>query len=315
MTENFRGILLMVGAMAAFAIEDMFIKWMGATVPPGQILMMLGLGGAAGFALIARLRGETLISRVFVSRAVVIRNLGELTGTFGFITAIVLTPLSSASAILQAMPLAVTLGAALFFREPVGWRRWSAIGVGFIGVLIVIRPGGAAFEPASLFALLGVAGLATRDLATRAVPHSTSSVVLSAWGFSMLIPTGGALLLLTGGANVPSAGVFGLLAGAVVLGIAGYYAITQAMRMGEVAVITPFRYTRIVFALIIGVTVFGERPDGWTLGGAALIIASGLYTLWREARLGRRRAALAAGPVSPGQVPPLRAEDSASRTP
>jgi drug/metabolite transporter (DMT)-like permease len=272
--------------------------------------MMLGVGGAAGFALLVRARGETLFSPVFFSRAVVIRNLGEITGTFGFITAIVLTPLSSASAILQAMPLAVTLGAALFFREPVGWRRWSAIGAGFVGVLMVIRPGGATFEPASLFALLGVAGLATRDLATRAVPHSTSSVVLSAWGMSMLIPTGGALLLLSGGAAMPSAGVLGLLAGAVVLGIAGYYAIAQAMRMGEVAVITPFRYTRIVFALIIGIAVFGERPDGWTLGGAALIIASGLYTLWREARLGRQRAALAAGPASPGQVPRRQADST-----
>ncbi|RBI82862.1 EamA/RhaT family transporter [Rhodosalinus halophilus] len=315
MGENLRGILLMVGAMAAFAVEDMFIKRMGAAVPPGQILMMLGAGGAAGFALLARLRGERLLSPVFFSRAVVLRNLGELTGTLGFVTAIVLTPLSSASAILQAMPLAVTLGAALVFREPVGWRRWSAILAGFLGVLIVIRPGTAGFEPASLFALLGVAGLATRDLASRAVPRSTSSVVLSAWGFSMLLPTGAILLWLSGGATVPSAGVLGLLAGAVLLGIAGYYAITQAMRMGEVAVITPFRYTRIVFALVIGVTVFGERPDAWTLGGAALIIASGLYTLWREARLGRRRGALSAGPASPGQAPPARSREAPASRP
>lgn len=304
MAENLRGILLMVGAMAAFAIEDMFVKWMGAIVPPGQILMMLGAGGAAGFALLAAMRNERLVSPIFLSRAVVLRNLGELTGTFGFVTAIVLTPLSSASAILQAMPLAVTLGAALVFREPVGWRRWSAIGAGFIGVLIVIRPGTAAFEPASLFALLGVAGLATRDLATRAVPRATSSVVLSAWGFSMLIPTGAVLLALTGGATVPSGATLGMLAGAVVLGVAGYWSLTQAMRMGEVAAITPFRYSRLVFALVIGVLVFGERPDAPTLAGAALIVGSGLYTLWREARLGRRRGAVAAGPVSPGATAP-----------
>jgi drug/metabolite transporter (DMT)-like permease len=155
---------------------------------------------------------------------------------------------------------------------------------------MVIRPGVAGFEPASLFAVMAVIGLATRDLATRAVPRAISSMQLSTYAFATLVPTG-ALLLPFGVAPVMPAGAeIRDLALALVCAVAAYYAIVAAMRVGEVAVVTPFRYTRLIFALIIGVTVFGERPDLWTLIGAGVIVASGLYTLMREARLGRRRA-------------------------
>lgn len=293
MSDNLRGMILMVAAMAGFAVEDMFIKSVSAALPTGQILSMLGLGGALIFAAIAARRGDPVLSPLFFLRPVIIRNLAEVVGTMGFVTAIVLTPLSSASAILQATPLVVTLGAALFFREAVGWRRSLAIAIGFAGVLIIIRPGMEGFRPASLFAVLGVIGLAIRDLATRAVPKSVSSMVLSAYAFAMLVPTGLVLLAFSGGGAVPSAVAFGKLAGALFVGVLAYYAIVAAMRIGEVAVVTPFRYTRLIFALILGILVFDETPDIWTLTGAALIIGSGLYTLLREIRLGRRRHATA----------------------
>jgi drug/metabolite transporter (DMT)-like permease len=186
------------------------------------------------------------------------------------------------AAIFQAMPLAVTFGAAVFLGETVGWRRWTAIFVGFLGVLVIIRPGLSGFDPASLWALLAVAGLAVRDLATRRVAASITSMQLSAWGFLSLIPLAGAMLAVTGG-PVPVTGAHvGYLAAALGFSIASYWAITAAMRRGEVSVTTPFRYSRLVFALIIGVAVFDERPDVWTLTGAALIIGSGLYTFARE---------------------------------
>ena len=203
-------------------------------------------------------------------------------------TAIVLTPLSSASAILQATPLAVTLGAALFLNEAVGWRRWSAIGIGFCGVVLVIRPGMDGFQPASLFAVQGVIGLAMRDVATRAAPAKISSLVLSAHGFAMLVPAGAVLLWISGGAVAPSPTGYGLLAAALIVGVTSYYALTLSMRLGDVAVVTPFRYVRLVFALIIGVTLFEEDPDLWTLIGAAIIILSGLYTFFRERHLSRQ---------------------------
>ena len=284
--ENLRAIALMVLSMAGFAIEDMLIKYIALEMPTGQFLMLIGAGGALIFTLMAWRQGQAVLSADFLRPTIIIRNLGEVIGTLGFVTALVLTPLSSASAILQATPLAVTLGAALFLREAVGWRRWSAILIGFCGVVAVIRPGLEGFGPASLFAVLGVIGLATRDVATRATPATISSLVLSAHGFGMLVPAGAFLLWISGGAVAPSAQGYGLLFAALIIGVSAYYALTLSMRLGDVAVVTPFRYVRLVFALFIGVTVFHEQPDAWTLGGAAIIILSGLYTFFRERQLG-----------------------------
>ena len=286
--KNLRPILLMVGSMAGFAIEDMLIKYLALEMPTGQFLMLLGGGGGLVFAVMAHRQGQQVLSADFLQPVIIIRNLGEIIGTLGFVTAIVLTPLSSASAILQATPLAVTLGAALFLNEAVGWRRWSAIGIGFCGVVLVIRPGMDGFQPASLFAVQGVIGLAMRDVATRAAPAKISSLVLSAHGFAMLVPAGAVLLWISGGAVAPSPTGYGLLAAALIVGVTSYYALTLSMRLGDVAVVTPFRYVRLVFALIIGVTLFEEDPDLWTLIGAAIIILSGLYTFFRERYLSRQ---------------------------
>ena len=286
--KNLRPILLMVGSMAGFAIEDMLIKYLALEMPTGQFLMLIGGGGGLIFAVMAHQQGQLVLSADFLQPIIIIRNLGEVIGTLGFVTAIVLTPLSSASAILQATPLAVTLGAALFLNEAVGWRRWSAIGIGFCGVVLVIRPGMDGFQPASLFAVQGVIGLAMRDVATRAAPAKISSLVLSAHGFAMLVPAGAVLLWISGGAVAPSPTGYGLLAAALIVGVTSYYALTLSMRLGDVAVVTPFRYVRLVFALIIGVTLFEEDPDLWTLIGAAIIILSGLYTFFRERYLSRQ---------------------------
>jgi len=285
--ENLRGILLMVAAMAAFAVEDMFIKRLSADLPTGQILVLIGTGGMLAFALAALRRGASLISRDFMLPPVLLRNLGELIGTVGFVTALALVPLSTASAILQATPLAVTFGAALFLRAEVGWRRWSAIFAGFAGVLMIIRPGLAGFDPNALFAVLGVVGLALRDLATRQVPARVSTLQLSAYAFAMVVLAGVFLLALDGPAHAPSPGNWRDLGLALCIGAVAYAAITTAMRLGDIAVIAPFRYTRMVFALALGAVVFGERPDTMTLGGVALIVASGIYTLLRERRLAR----------------------------
>lgn len=287
--DNIRGILLMIAAMAGFALEDMFVKRVAETLPVGQILITLGAGGAILFGLLARRRGQRLFTRALLTRPVLLRNAGEVVGTLGFVTALALTPLASASAILQATPLAVTLGAALFLGEQVGWRRWSAICVGFLGVLMVIRPGLEGFQPASLFAVQAVAGLALRDLATRATPRSVSSLQLSAYGFAMLVPVGAVLLIVGPHAQAIDGLAAFRLGGALVLGVSAYYAIVEAMRLGDVSVITPFRYSRLLFALIIAMLVFGEHPDFWTLLGAAIIIGSGLYTFARERALSYRQ--------------------------
>ncbi len=218
-------------------------------------------------------------------------------GTLCFVSAIALAPLATVSAILQATPLAVTLGAAVVLKAPVGWRRWTAILVGFAGVLLIVRPGASGVDLGAILALLAVFGLAARDLATRAVPASVSSMVLATYGFASVIPAGAILLVFSGGAVMPDRAAALTLLGALIVGVFAYYAIVAAMRVGDIAVVTPFRYTRLLFALVIGVTVFHERPDAPTLVGAAIIIATGLYTLIREARLARRQRPLSPKPA------------------
>lgn len=287
--DNTRGAMLMVAAMLAFAIEDMFIKKLAESgVPLGQLILYLGLGGALAFGIVVRARGEALLSPALLKRGVILRNIGEIVGTLGFVSAIALTPISSASAIFQANPLAVTLGAALFLGAPVGWRRWTAIGVGFAGVMMIVRPGAADFDPRSIYAVVAVVGLALRDLATRTVAREVSSMQLSAWGFAMLIPAGLFMFWLTGQAPVTFLPwQWGFMAAALLCGLLGYYSIVAASRLGDIAFVTSFRYSRMLFALIIGALFFGERPDLLTLAGAALIVGSGLYTLLRERRLTR----------------------------
>jgi len=289
--ENFRGSLLMVAAMAGFALEDMFIKSVARELPVGEVLALVGAGGALIFATLALLRRDRIFTPDLFHPAVVFRNFSELTGTILFVSAIALTPLAQASAIQQATPLAVTLGAALFLGEKVGWRRWSAIIIGLIGVIIVVRPGTEGFSALSLLAVGSVVGLAARDVVTRRVPKRITSMQLATWGFASVIPAGAALLWFRGETlHVPEPMHVAQIAGAMLFGTSAYYALVAAMRIGEVAVITPFRYTRLIFAIIIGWAVFAERPDSWTLAGGAVIVASGLYTLWRQRQLSRQAA-------------------------
>lgn len=288
MSDNLRGSLFMVLAMLGFAIEDMALKRVaGAGMPVGEILMFFGGGGCLLFGALTLMQGQ----RLWHPAVVMPRMLGkagfEVTGRLFYTLAIAFTALSSASAILQATPLVVVAGAALIFGEPVGWRRWSAILIGLVGVLVILRPGLEGFSLASLLAVLGLLGFAGRDLATRAAPKVLSNFQLGIYGFLAMVPTGAGLLLWQGGAVAPDAAQAAFLAAAVGVGVAAYWALTVAMRTGEVSVVTPFRYTRLVFALILGVLVFDERPDVATLAGSAIVVAAGLYTLIRARRLAR----------------------------
>lgn len=284
--DNFRGAAFMVLSMLLFALEDMLIKLMATSLPIGQIVGMLGAGSSVILACMLMWQRQPLFTREMLTPAIALRAFGELIGTIGFVTAIALIPLSTASAILQATPLFVTLGAALFLQESVGWRRWSAVFVGFLGVLMIIRPGLEGFTWQSLFAVQGVIGLGLRDLATRRVPTTISSLQLSFWAFLVLIPASGLMIWANGD---PLTGATGItlvyFAIALAIGILAYYTIVLAMRLGEISFVSPFRYSRILFALAIGVAVFGERPDALTLLGAGIIVGSGLYTLWREQRV------------------------------
>lgn len=286
--DNLRGSLLMILAMAGFALEDMFIKMLAGDWPVGQILAFLGFGGALIFAGLAKLRGERIFTRSLVSPALWLRNLGEIVGTGFFVSAVAFTPLAQATAIHQATPLATTLGAAIFLKERVGWRRLSAILVGFLGVLIVIRPGTEGFSSLSLLAVGAVIGLSMRDITTRRIPNGVTSLQVATFGFGVIVPLGLVLLAVMPEAAVrPEPMDWLYLAGALVIGPVGYYALIASVRLGEIAVIMPFRYSRLAFAIVISTVVFAEPPDRWTLIGGVAIVGSGLYALWRQAKLRR----------------------------
>lgn len=282
--DNLRGGLLMTASMAAFSVEDTLIKGLAGTIPTGQIVATLGLTGALALAVIARSRGAPLWGRFVWHPMVLLRNAGEMTGAIGFITALVLLPLSVASALFQSLPLVMTMGAALFLGERVGWRRWSAIAVGFVGVLVILRPTGAGFDLwAAAASMLAVASLAVRDLATRRIGGGVQSLSLAVWGSAAFVPAGAILMLVGGQEPVwPAPAQWGLLGTASALGVAGYWLMVVATRVGEVSAVIPYRYSRILFSLILGAVVFGERPDLAVYLGSALIVGSGLYTFVRE---------------------------------
>lgn len=287
-SENLTGILLMLAAMALFAVEDLFLKWAAAGLPLGQIILVSGALGAPVFVLMAWRKGQGILVKDALHPAVIARNIGEVVAAASYVAALAVVPLGTVAAVLQALPLAVTMGAALIFGEQVGWRRWTAISVGFAGVLLVIRPGGDGFRVETLLVLVSVAGIVVRDLAARAIPARVSTAQVSAWGLLSVTVLGLGMIAVSGEARPVTGSEAAVLLGAVVFGTAGYWAVTSATRTGEVAVVAPFRYSRLVFSMALGVIFLAERPDGLTLIGATLIVASGLYAFARERE--RKRA-------------------------
>ncbi len=284
---NLAGSLWMIAAMAGFAVEDALVKTVTARMPVAEFLVLFGLGGMMVFAVVATLRGESLMDAGVLSPAMRVRFVFEVTGRLFYTLALALTSLSATTAILQATPIVVVLGAALIFGEKVGWRRWTAIGIGLVGVLIILRPLPGSFSPLSLLAVLGLLGFAGRDLASRAAPRSLGTATLGFYGFVALTSAGGIYGLWERERFVWPDGATALLLMAVVLcGAGAYMSLMKAMRTGEVSAVTPFRYTRILFGVGLGVLVFDETLDLPMLIGCAVVVASGLFILWRSNRRG-----------------------------
>lgn len=287
--NNLQSIALMVFSMVCFAIEDLFIKQLTGVMPAGQVLTLLGGGGAFFFALMARREGASLLPPLKGNGVLYLRTSCEGVAAVFMVSALALVPLSTFATVFQASPLAITLGAALFLGETVGWRRWAAICVGFLGVLLIIRPGTTSFDPATLLVLGAVVTISARDVISRRLPAATRSSVVAFQGFGSLLITGPLLMLFMGNAPVSLSGNdWGVAAVTIFFGMVGYYAIVMATRIGDASALAPFRYTRMVFSMGLGMLILGERPDLMTYLGAALIIGSGFYTYLRERHLARQ---------------------------
>lgn len=280
--ENLIGMGLMIIAMGLFTLEDALIKHLTKTLATGEILILIGIGGTLVFFSIAKAKQQRFEGDLIKTPAVIIRTLAELFGTACFVASLAMVPLSLISTIIQVVPLLVTLGAAVFLGESVGFRRWAAIFVGLFGVILILRPTGTHFEPAIILTVLGVIGLAVRDVATKRIPQTASTVVLATFGFGATIPAGLILMAFSGGWSVPTLAEFSILAAGVAIAMVAYYAIITATRIGEMSVVTPFRYSRLIFGIIAGVVFFGESLDFYTILGGLIIVAAGLYTFWRE---------------------------------
>ena len=285
--NNPRGIGLMVLSMALFALGDAFVKLSTSTMGPGQVSFWLMGGAVLIFGALAIFQRVPLWDPGLISGPVLGRCVSEGIGTFGFITAFSLAPLATVAAILQASPLVVTMAAALFLGEKVGWRRWSAIVIGFVGVLLIVRPGTDSFEMSSIWAIIGTLGLSFRDFFTRIAPRNLPTSTLAAWTLLTVLPFTVIWSYAEGSGLMPKDPNWFYIAAMILFGAGGYFAITLSVRIAEIGAVAPFRYTRLPFAIGLGVIIFGDWPDVWMLAGSALILGSGLYAMLRERKLAK----------------------------
>ena len=279
-SANLRGTLFMIAAMAAFAVEDALFKSVTVSLSPGQGTLLFGLTGLAIFSAWSVAAGERVLVREMVRPRLLVRSSFEIGGRLFFALALAYAPLATTSAILQATPLVVIAGAALLLGTRVRPSRWLAVSLGFVGVLMVIRPTPAQFDATALFAVAATIGFAGRDLATRMSPPAVTARQLGVLGF-LVVTVAGAILMAwdQGPVRWPTGSEALRLGLTGVFGVAAYQALTQAMRTGEVAVVTPFRYSRLLFALVFAVLLFGETLDGWTIAGMLLIVGTGVFAL------------------------------------
>lgn len=287
MSPNQTGAILMMGAMAAFTCNDTLVKAVGGDLPLSQILVLRGVMASLLIFLLARYQGSLRLKLSRKDRVLVALRCGAEAGaTFFFLTALMRMPIANITAVLQMLPLTVTLGAAVLFREPVGWRRMMAILAGFCGMLLIVRPGPAGFDAASLYALGAVACVTLRDLVTRRMSANVPSLTVTLLA-SLSVLAFGSIYSFWQDWQPVSARELGMLAGAACFILGGYLCSVMTMRVGDIAVVSPFRYTGLLWALVLGWAVFGDWPDVLTLMGGALVVAAGMFTFFRERRLAR----------------------------
>lgn len=280
-STNLHAMGYMVVAMGAFVCSDTLMKATSSELPLGQMIAIRGIMSCLiMLPIVAASCGLTILFRVY-SWPVFIRNIAEIGAVFTFMSALFRLPIASVSGVLQVVPLTITAAAALILRERVGWRRWTASTVGLIGVLFIIRPGTTDFSIWYLVAIGTVLCVTARDLATRFIAKTAPSMAIT-FITAIITMLAGFALAATETLVSPSINAISQLAGASALVLVAYYCLIEAMRTGDISAIAPFRYSIVLWAMILGYLVFGEVPGGGTIIGSVIVIAAGLYTLHRE---------------------------------
>ena len=291
MPDILRAIILMVIGMFFFMMGDLFLKLSSQGIALGIVTIILGAGMSAVFLAMMIRNGDRLWDRKYRHPAMAMRCIGESIGIIGVIVAVANAPLSSVTAIMQSLPLVLTFMGAVFLKETVGIRRITALILGLIGVLIIIRPGMDGFDAYATITLVGVLGMAIRDFGTRIMPNDISTAALSFYGSVMIFITGFGMMLVTDDWAMPTNPYLLYSGGLIITATIGTLLVSTAMRLGDVSVISPFRYIRIVFGVGAGVIILDETVDMPTIIGSVIVIGAGLYSWLRE-----RKLALAAHP-------------------
>ena len=277
--SNFRHVVFMVIAMITFAIEDVIIKQLAFKLPISQVLISVGLSSLSVLYGLSILKKEPIVNRSFIDLKFLLRMLCELVSSVFFVITLVYVSLTVSSALLQIVPIMMTIGGFFLFKEPINFKQWVLILVGLLGTLLVIQPGTEIFNPLSLFALAGAVFLTLRDLVTFSMSDNYPPVAIAFWGF--------ASLTLGGVVSMPFFGPFYefsindilFVAASGFFGPVAYLALIYATRGGEIGVVAPFRYLRLPIAVFIGIVVFDESPNNFTLWGCGLIVVSGFLIL------------------------------------
>ena len=272
----------MIMSMACFAVEDTFIKLLSARLPATQILFSIGFGGALITLVLAIVLNVNLADKILLNKHVISRTIADLFGALSFTSAMVLIPMSLLASILQATPLFVTLGAAILLGEKVGWRRWSAIFIGFLGVIIILQPGYGSFQLASLLGLAAVLCLALRDVVTRDMATEIPTLTVTFYACLAMGSAGFIAYPFFGPPIMPTTYEAIILICAAIIGLTGYFLLVLATRKGDVSVIAPFRYSRLLFSLGLASLILGEKLTLPILLGGLLVVSSGIYTFGRE---------------------------------
>jgi len=285
MSANQIGALFMMASMACFVMNDTLFKVTDGAVPLFQLLFLRGILTTTLVIVLARRLGSLHFNIARRDWGLIgLRSAAEMGAAYFFVTALFNLPLANVTAILQVLPLTVTLGSALFFKEAVGWRRMTAILIGFIGMLLIVRPGSDGFNLYSIYALMAVLSVTVRDLATRRLSTDVPSMTVTLSASVTVMIFSGVASLATPWVGISTLNGL-MIVGASVFILGGYYFSVRVMRVGDVSFIAPFRYTGLVWALISGWFVFGDWPTSLTLLGAAIVVATGLFTLYRERAL------------------------------
>lgn len=285
LSDNLRGAATMAGAMIAYTFNDVWMKLLSGDLPLGQAVFLRGVGTIILLAALCLAFGQFRLRFSAKDwRGILIRSVFETAAAFFFLNAVFNMPISNATAIMQSLPLTVSLAAALTLRERIGWRRITAIVVGFFGVLMVVRPGSEGFNAYSLSALMAVVAVTVRDIVVRSIsPEVPATTVALVAATGVTVAFGVYSALFDNWAPISGGNALSLVIAAVSV-VGGYVLSVSAMRWGDIGFVAPFRYTALIVGMLFGITIFGERPVLLTYAGAALIMATGIFTILRESR-------------------------------